>query len=75
MPKKIVLAYSGGLDTSVILKWLQLNYNCPIATYTADIGQNDNFNEIKLKAEYLGVKEICVEDLKEKLIQSQFLKF
>ena len=46
MPKKIVLAYSGGLDTSVILKWLQLNYDCTVATYTADIGQNDNFDEI-----------------------------
>ena len=50
MPKKIVLAYSGGLDTSVILKWLQLNYDYTVATYTADIGQNDNFDEIKSKA-------------------------
>ena len=61
MPKKIVLAYSGGLDTSVILKWLQLNYDCPVATYTADIGQDDNFEEIKLKAKNLGVQEICIE--------------
>ena len=60
MPKKIVLAYSGGLDTSVILKWLQLNYDCPVATFTADIGQNDDFDEIKSKAKSLGVKEICV---------------
>ena len=47
MTKKIVLAYSGGLDTSVILKWLQLNYDCPVAAFTADIGQNDNFDEIR----------------------------
>jgi len=66
---KIVLAYSGGLDTSVILKWLQLNYKCPIATYTADIGQNDNFEEIHLKAKKLGVTEICIEDLKEEFVK------
>ena len=63
MPKKIVLAYSGGLDTSVILKWLQLNYNCPVATYTADIGQSDCFDEIKSKAKNLGVQEIYIDDL------------
>ena len=69
MPKKIVLAYSGGLDTSVILKWLQLNYDCPVATYTADIGQKDDFNEIKLKAQKLGVSEICIQDLKEEFVK------
>tara|TARA_Y100000590_G_C15717483_1_gene1012345 strand:- start:1403 stop:2581 length:1179 start_codon:yes stop_codon:yes gene_type:complete len=69
-PNKIVLAYSGGLDTSVILKWLQLNYECPVATYTADIGQNDDFNEIKLKAEKLGVKDLCIEDLKEEFVKN-----
>ena len=69
MPKKIVLAYSGGLDTSVILKWLQLNYDCPVATYTADIGQKDDFNEIKLKAQKLGVSEIYIEDLKEEFVK------
>ena len=68
MPKKIVLAYSGGLDTSVILKWLQLNYDCNVATYTADIGQNDNFDEIKSKAKKLGVEEICIDDLKEEFV-------
>ena len=68
MPKKIVLAYSGGLDTSVILKWLQLNYDCTIATYTADIGQNDNFDEIKSKAKKLGVEEVCIDDLKEEFV-------
>ena len=69
MTKKIVLAYSGGLDTSVILKWLQLNYECPIATYTANIGQNDNFDEIKLKAKNLGVHEIYIEDLREEFVK------
>jgi argininosuccinate synthase len=69
MPKIIVLAYSGGLDTSVILKWLQLNYDCPVATYTADIGQNDNFDEIKVKARNLGVTEIYIEDLKEEFVK------
>ena len=69
MPKKIVLAYSGGLDTSIILKWLQLNYDCPIATYTADIGQNDCFDEIKLKAKNLGVKNIYIDDLKEEFVK------
>ena len=69
MPKKIVLAYSGGLDTSVILKWLQLKFDCPIAAYTADIGQNDDFKEIRIKAENLGVKEICIDDLKEEFVK------
>ena len=68
MLKKIVLAYSGGLDTSVILKWLQLNYDCPVATYTADIGQNDNFDEIKSKAKKLDVEEVCIDDLKEEFV-------
>ena len=68
MPKKIVLAYSGGLDTSVILKWLQLNYDCTVATYTADIGQNDNFDEIKSNAKKLGVEEVCIDDLKEEFV-------
>ena len=69
MPTKIVLAYSGGLDTSVILKWLQLKFNCPVATYTADIGQKDDFSAIKTKAKDLGVTQICVEDLKEEFVK------
>ena len=69
MPKKIVLAYSGGLDTSVILKWLQQKYKCPIAAYTADVGQNDDFNEINSKAKNLGVEEICIDDLKEEFVK------
>ena len=69
MPKKIVLAYSGGLDTSVILKWLQLEYNCPVATYTADVGQNDDFKEIKSNAHNMGVEEILIDDLKEEFVK------
>ena len=69
MPKKIVLAYSGGLDTSVILKWLQIKYNCPVVTFTADIGQGDELNPIKTKAESLGVEEIFIEDLQEEFVR------
>ena len=57
MPKKIVLAYSGGLDTSVILKWLQNKYECPVVTFTADIGQGEELSPIEAKAKNLGVKE------------------
>jgi len=69
MPKKIVLAYSGGLDTSVILKWLQLKYKCPIVTFTADLGQGDELQPIQAKAESLGVTEIFIEDLKEEFVK------
>ena len=69
MPQKIVLAYSGGLDTSVILKWLQLKYNCPIVTFTADLGQGEELSPVKNKAESLGVKEIFIEDLKEEFVR------
>ncbi len=68
MPKKIVLAYSGGLDTSVILKWLQLNYNCPVATFTADIGQGEELEPVKSKAQSLGVKDIFIENLQEEFV-------
>ena len=61
MPQKIVLAQSGGLDTSVILKWLQLKYNCPIVTFTADLGQGEELSPVKHKAESLGVKEVFIE--------------
>ena len=70
MVKKIVLAYSGGLDTSVILKWLQLKYNCPVATFTADLGQGDELEPIKEKAESLGVKEIFIENLQEEFVKN-----
>ena len=69
MPKKIVLAYSGGLDTSVILKWLQNKYDCPVVTFTADIGQGDELSPIETKAKNLGVKEIFIENLKEEFVQ------
>ena len=64
-PNKIVLAYSGGLDTSVILKWLQNEYNCEVITYTADLGQNEDLSGIKKKAEKLGIDQIFLEDLSE----------
>ena len=70
MPKKIVLAYSGGLDTSVILKWLQNKYNCEVVTFTADIGQGDELSKIKDKAKQLGVKEIFIENLQEEFIKN-----
>ena len=63
--KKIVLAYSGGLDTSVILKWLQEKYKAEIICYTADLGQNIDRKTIYKNAKKLGVKKIIIEDLKE----------
>ncbi len=63
--KKVVLAYSGGLDTSVILKWLQETYDCEVVTFTADIGQGEEVEPARAKAEALGVKEIYVDDLRE----------
>tara|TARA_Y100000746_G_C15421603_1_gene414643 strand:- start:36 stop:1229 length:1194 start_codon:yes stop_codon:yes gene_type:complete len=68
MTKKIVLAYSGGLDTSVILKWLQLKFKCPVVTFTADLGQGEELKPVKKKAESLGVKEVFVEDLREEFV-------
>ena len=67
--KKIVLAYSGGLDTSVILKWLQENYQCEVVTFTADIGQGEEVEPARKKAELLGVKEIFIDDLKEEFVK------
>ncbi len=69
MPKKIVLAYSGGLDTSVILKWLQNKYECPVVTFTADIGQGEELSPIETKAKNLGVKEIFIENLQEEFVR------
>ena len=63
--KRIVLAYSGGLDTSIILKWLQENYNAEIITYTADIGQKINKKTIIKNAKSLGVKKVIIENLKD----------
>ncbi|MBT5331621.1 MAG: argininosuccinate synthase [Porticoccaceae bacterium] len=62
---KVVLAYSGGLDTSVIVRWLQDEYNCEVVTFTADIGQGEEVEPARAKAEALGVKEIYIEDLRE----------
>ena len=62
--KKVVLAYSGGLDTSVILKWLQDTYKCEVVTFTADIGQGEEVEPARRKAQMLGVKEIFIDDLK-----------
>jgi argininosuccinate synthase len=63
--KKVVLAYSGGLDTSVILKWLQENYDCEVVTFTADIGQREEIEPARAKAEALGVSDIFIENLSE----------
>ncbi|MCG6870904.1 MAG: argininosuccinate synthase [Gammaproteobacteria bacterium] len=66
--KKVVLAYSGGLDTSVILKWLVEQYGCEVVTFTADIGQGEEVEPARAKAEALGVKEIYIEDLTESFV-------
>ena len=66
---KVVLAYSGGLDTSVILKWLQDTYDCEVVTFTADLGQGEELEPAKEKARLMGIKEIFVEDLKEEFVK------
>ena len=67
--KKVVLAYSGGLDTSVILRWLQVTYGCEVVTFTADLGQGEELGPARQKAEMLGVKEIFMEDLRETFVR------
>ena len=69
MKNKIVLAYSGGLDTSVILKWLQTEYNADVIAYAADLGQGAELTEAKIKAKKLGAKKIYIENLKEEFVQ------
>ena len=69
MKNKIVLAYSGGLDTSVILKWLQTEYNADVIAYAADLGQGAELTEAKIKAKKLGAKKIYIEDLKEEFVR------
>lgn len=66
---KVVLAYSGGLDTSAILKWLQVTYNCEVVTFTADLGQGENLEPARKKAQSLGIKEIFIEDLREEFVR------
>ena len=66
---KVVLAYSGGLDTSVILKWLEDEYDCEVVTFTADIGQGEELEPARVKAEKYGVKEIYIEDLQEEFVR------
>ena len=70
-PKKVVLAYSGGLDTSIILKWLQTEYGCEVVTFTADLGQGEELDPARKKAEMLGVapEDIHVEDLREEFVR------
>ncbi|MBT3917586.1 MAG: argininosuccinate synthase [Rhodospirillaceae bacterium] len=67
--KKVVLAYSGGLDTSVILRWLQDEYNCEVVTFTADLGQGEEIEPARAKAEAMGIKEIYIEDLREEFVR------
>ncbi len=67
--KKVVLAYSGGLDTSVILRWLQTTYGCEVVTFTADLGQGEELEPARKKAEMLGVKQIFVDDLRETFVK------
>ena len=68
-PKKIVLAYSGGLDTSVILKWLQDHYSAEVVTFTADLGQGEELEPARRKAEAAGIKDIFIEDLREEFVR------
>ena len=67
--KKVVLAYSGGLDTSVILKWLQDEYACEVVTFTADLGQGEEVEPAREKAKSLGIKEIYIDDLREEFVR------
>ncbi len=68
-PKKVVLAYSGGLDTSIILKWLQTEYGCEVVTFTADLGQGEELEPARRKAEMMGAKSIYIEDLREEFVR------
>jgi len=66
--KKIALAYSGGLDTSVILAWLKETYQCPVVAYAADLGQGDEVEDIRKKAMATGAEEVIIEDLREEFV-------
>ena len=67
--KKVVLAYSGGLDTSIILKWLQETYDCEVVTFTADLGQGEELEPARKTAELAGIKEIYIDDLREEFVR------
>ena len=67
--KKVVLAYSGGLDTSIILRWLEQTYNCEVVTFTADLGQGEELEPARAKAEMMGIKDIFIEDLREEFVR------
>jgi argininosuccinate synthase len=67
--RKVVLAYSGGLDTSVILRWLQDTYRCEVVTFTADLGQGEDLSPVRRKAELMGIREIFVDDLREEFVR------
>ena len=68
-PEKIVLAYSGGLDTSIILKWLQTEYRCEVVTFTADLGQGEELEPARIKAEKMGASSVYIEDLREEFVR------
>jgi argininosuccinate synthase len=68
-PKKVILAYSGGLDTSIILKWLQIEYGCEVVTFTADLGQGEELEPARKKAEMMGASSIYIEDLREEFVR------
>ena len=68
-PKKVVLAYSGGLDTSIILKWLQIEYGCEVVTFTADLGQGEELEPARAKAELMGASSIYIEDVREEFVR------
>src|SRR3546814_2952337 len=71
--KRVVLAYSGGLDTSVILKWLQATYGCEVVTFTADLGQGEELEPARAKAELMGIapNHIYIDDLREEFVRSE----
>ena len=68
-PKKVVLAYSGGLDTSIILKWLQIEYGCEVVTFSADLGQGEELEPARAKAELMGASSIYIEDVREEFVR------
>lgn len=71
--KKIVLAYSGGLDTSVILKWLSKEYQCPIVAYAADVGQEEDWDAVRAKGLATGAEKVIISDLKKRVCRRLYL--